>query len=219
MKLAILSAILSAIVFGLLSAPLRAAPAVSDTGSLSPIQSALKQLASDATAYEQTSGSLIAAQKAVSVLMPATSAAQAAIAADQAALAALTGGTINPGPGPTPGPVTHVVSILAVTATGTWCGPCTLLKNSGVFANLQAAGAPITVIAAENVQGWQKYGPLSFPTMIVLLDGVEPASGTKPAQTRIVGWPQTPAVDPVAWYKSAVQWANGIPPNPPTPTQ
>ncbi len=150
-----------------------------------PIQAVADKVVADtkavAAAQAKIAG-LVAAQADLAAI-------QAQLAADRAALNALLD-PLGPTPGPGPGPVVATVSILAVTDTAT-CAPCVMLQPD--LDALKAAGVPVTYLSGSAPEASSKWGVSATPTLIMLVNGVEPGSGTIKANTRIVGF--EPKVD------------------------
>ena len=148
---------------------------------LTPLQAAIAKLTADSVAWEASNGSLSAAQAVVANLTPSVATLAQQVAADQAEIANLV--KVNP-PGPGPTPVTHTVSLLAITSTAT-CAPCRQLAP--VLTALAAKGIPVAYLDGADGSVLTKWKADSIPTVITLIDGVEPNNGTAPDNTRAVG--------------------------------
>ena len=72
-------------------------------------------------------------------------------------------------------PLGATVSILAVTDTAT-CAPCVMLQPD--LDALKAAGVPVTYLSGSDPTASSKWGVSATPTLIMLVNGVEPAGGT-----------------------------------------
>ncbi len=177
-----------------------------------PIQAAADKVVADTKAVAAAQAKIAALTTAQADLATV----QAQLIADRAALNALLD-PLGPTPGPGPSPLGATVSILAVTDTAT-CAPCVMLQPD--LDALKAAGVPVTYLSGSDPTASSKWGVSATPTLIMLVNGVEPAGGTMRANTRIVGFEpkldatgkpvkdakghQTSKYDILAWWQAEV---------------
>ncbi len=162
-----------------------AGSALAQTPPVDPIQAAADKVVADTKAVAAAQAKIAALTTAQADLATV----QAQLIADRAALNALLD-PLGPTPGPGPSPLGATVSILAVTDTAT-CAPCVKLQPD--LDAMKAAGVPITYLSGSAPEASSKWGVSATPTLIMLVNGVEPGGGTIKANTRIVGF--EPKVD------------------------
>ena len=135
-----------------------------------PLAEAVARLAADSIAYQDTAGSLSAAQAAVAALAPKATALSQQIVSDMAEIAKLVNVVVPPNPQPSPPvPVGPQVSLLVLSSDA--CQPCKILEP--IVARLATEGLPVAVSKSEADAA--KYAIKATPTFVVLVDGKEQA--------------------------------------------